>query len=186
MIHLLQAMFLALSVSGSEGMTASEPLRAETRVASPTVLATWIRRGPNELELLVLWRGTPYWFMRDRRRSASYGGSSDAYYAQIAYGGTQMSLEKRSDELSAVVASTRIPLPGDANVILIDRVDEERGTPAVTSFSVGTTLVQGVQQFESLLRSSPLIGAFLQCDIRSEDSRRQAVFDRLCAPLKVK
>ena len=65
--------FLLLGVLASVFLHAQAPPRhpswtsSGSRVVSPAVAATWITKhrqaGDGELELLVLWRGSPGWFL---------------------------------------------------------------------------------------------------------------------------
>src|ERR1700676_5456671 len=78
------------SRSAARGVTWSAP----TQVISPVVLASWIAEragtGPERLQLLVLWRGGPGWFLRPG--GVSGGGSGGHYEATLTYGDVQLML----------------------------------------------------------------------------------------------
>src|SRR4051812_47552789 len=74
-------------------------------VVSPAVVATWIVREEPEslpkLELLVLWRGTPGWFMSGDSQGSSVSGSSQLagedgrglIVEQLVYGNVRLNVE---------------------------------------------------------------------------------------------
>ena len=84
----------ALLVGGlqaEQGPSERGPLRAMTQPLSPSVLATVATRN-QVLELAVLWRGAPGWFLAGSGRGASYSEGNATFSAALNYGGLQLSL----------------------------------------------------------------------------------------------
>lgn len=158
------------------------------RVLSPAVVATWISHrdetGAARLDLLVLWRGSPGWFIQDGRGGGgSAGGSSSRDGAtvlttRIHYGGVD--LELRFDPLSrtAQVGGHQIAL-GDANVILLDAVDSL--LRVVGTRRVEPTIPESGRRIELVLRRSSELLEYLRCDVRLPDPKAQEQMEFLCA-----
>src|SRR5262245_59733843 len=111
------------------GQQRPAPLSAQTQPLSPAVLATMLSRG-QELELVVLWRGSPGWFLQGSRRGASGGESGGIFSGTLNYGGRELRLSFERDRRTASIQGKSVTLPENANVILVDNVDREAG-PAV-------------------------------------------------------
>lgn len=166
-----------------------------SRVVSPAVVASWIAHteqgGPPELELLVLWRGAPGWFMRTDSSGSSgsisgRSGSDDQdrglWVDQLNYGGLSLGLEFDRRAHTARVQGQEVSL-GSANVILIDDVDQASGPIVAGSLRVDPQLVEAVQ-IETVVRRSPELFDFLRCDAKLPDSAEQAMLDSICARMK--
>jgi hypothetical protein len=63
------------------------PMRTHVRIRV-TLLSTG-----NELEALVLWRGSPGWFMRTGNVRVSGGGYPGGYRTDVNYGGVQLDFD---------------------------------------------------------------------------------------------
>jgi len=166
-----------------------------SRVVSPAVVASWIAHtehgGPSELELLVLWRGAPGWFMRSDSSgssgSISGGWGSDEqdrglWVDQLTYGGLHFGLEFDRRDHTARVQGQEVSL-GSANVILIDDVDRASGPLVAGSLRVDPQLVDAAQ-IETVVQRSPELFDFLRCDAKLADSAEQAMMDSICARMK--
>lgn len=158
-----------------------------TQPVSPVALMTWVTRyGGDEvhaLDLIVLWRGDPGWFLQGTSRSIRTGGSADAFWATIRYAGRELQLGLDSARRLADVQGIQVEL-GHANVILVDQVDTADGPRVVGTLRIDPDVphsADGHPRVESVLRRSPAVIAFLRCDVVMPDGRRQALFDRLCA-----
>ena len=145
----LQAIYLALllglslaSARGSE--TCARPLaRARssggaTQWMSPSVVATWLTQriddGPEQLELLVLWRGAPGWFLRPGNEVRSENRSPTVQRHTIVYGEIRLTLDYDHSTRSVVVDGRTLTLD-DHNVILVDEVNSSSGPRVVRTLA---------------------------------------------------
>src|SRR5437868_1960036 len=99
----------ALGMLVVAAVVGSAHARAQTsagsnRVISPSVVAYWQQHddadGTGRLDLLVLWRGTPGWFMRGGGTSGG-GGMNGGFvewsgYHTMTYGDVSLTIELRS------------------------------------------------------------------------------------------
>jgi hypothetical protein len=162
-------------------------------VLSPTVVATFIIRTPPkgtpELELLVLWRGTPGWFMREgSSESSSSGvslgpGESGIVVERLSYGGIQLDLEFERGKRIARIQGREIALD-TANVILVDDVDGSAGPQVAGSLQVDPAVHDEPAGIEVIIRNNPELYLFLRCDARLPDATAQPMFDSICARME--
>jgi hypothetical protein len=157
-----------------------------TRVISPVALVTWVSTYGNDgiqvLDLIVLWRGSPGWFSRGSGSGTSSGGSAASFHSTIRYGGLELQLEFESKTRVAQIQGNAIQLHDD-NVILVDHVDVTGGPTVVSTLRVDPELPladNGYPRIEPVLRRSPEIVTFLQCDTRLPDERVRAVIETIC------
>jgi len=178
----------AESVEGSSG----------SRLVSPSVVATWIVRkeahGTSQLELLVLWRGTPGWFMRAGSEESSNSDSIQSteddrgggtVVEQLSYGGLRLELEFDRGKRTARVQNHDVGLES-ANVILVDEVDAVDGPQIAGSLHVDPSFASEPAEVEAIVRRSPEIYEFLRCDASVPDANTQEVIETLCARMKPK
>ena len=157
-----------------------------TRVISPVALVTWVSTYGNDgnqvLDLIVLWRGSPGWFSRGSGSGTSSGGSTASFHSTIRYGGLELQLEFESKTQVAQIQGNAIRLRND-NVILVDDVDVAGGPRVVGTLRVDPELPRadnGYPRIEPVLRRSPEVVTFLQCDTRLPDERVRAVIETIC------
>jgi hypothetical protein len=153
-----------------------------TSVISPVVKATWFterRNGATQLDLLVLWRGTPGWFMQPGGSGGRGGGPSRPQSAWITHGALTLTVEFDSSERVAVVQGQRLDL-GDDNVVLVDEIDSPTGPRVTGTLRVPRAMPGSAGQIGLVLRESREIVSFLRCDARPADGRGQAYLERLC------
>lgn len=154
-------------------------------VVSPTVFASWFasgggRSGPAVLQLLVLWRGTPGWFMRgNENRDKNSGGQSQPIVVQMLRGGLDLELTFDMKSRMASIQGKEISL-GDSNVLLIDHVDAGGGLTVVAK-KIDGQLAESTVPILPLLRRSPELVSFLQCDLRLADPKAQPLVDLICS-----
>ena len=157
--------------------------QSATQVVSPTVMATWVvsvTDGARVLQLLVLWRGTPAWFARGGG-GVSGGGDGRRYTSTLRYGGLELQLEYDSQSRLATIQGNRVELRDD-NVVLVDGVDASAGLRVVRTLRVDSTMTQGdFPRIDEVMRRSPDIVSFLQCDTRLSDPLQQKFADIVCA-----
>jgi len=189
----LAALFLASSPCGPAEM--AEPRRVDmssgTGVVSPAVVATWIVReapdGVPRLELLVLWRGTPGWFMKSESEGSSVSGSSQAggedgrgvIVERLVYGSVRLDLEFDQRQRSVRLLDHDVSVEFD-NVILVDNVDEADGPTIAATRRVEPEFPES-PGVHAIIRRSPDLVEFLRCDARVPDSNAQPMFDAMCA-----
>jgi hypothetical protein len=165
-------------------------------VVSPAVVATWFTHrepaGGWALELLVLWRGTPGWFMAGGGSGGSGGGSSPPSAVEgqrgpevqrLFFGGLR--LEVRFDPVTgtAQIQDEVIALQG-VNVILVDEVDSARGLRIAGTEWVDPQLPESPVQIEAVVRRSPELFSFLRCDTQLPDPQAQSMLDLRCAQMR--
>lgn len=151
-----------------------------TRNVSPVAQATWFavgRDAVDELELLVLWRGTPGRFMQ----SGGTGGGNRGWRHDvwITRGPIRLTLEFDSAERVATVQGQRVEL-GDDNVVFVDDVDSADGPRVTGTMRIPSALPGPAGQIGVVLRASPAIVSFLRCDARRADGRGDAYLVQLC------
>src|SRR5688500_11061362 len=194
----LAAAFLAATLCG-----AAEKPRAEnvgtsggSRLVSPAVVATWIARteprGLPELELLVLWRGTPGWHLRaatsggtSRVSSQSGGGGHEGglHVHHLSFGGIDLSLEFDQRKRVARMQGKVVEL-ASANVILVDEVDGAYGPRIERTLQVDPAFPESPARVEEIVRRSPELFSFLRCDAKLQDPKMQPMIDAICGKMK--
>ena len=178
-----------------------------TAPVSPAVLATTMNAmsapGVGMLELLVLWRGAPGWFMRGGGSSSSSSGAAGANetrFHSISQGGVSLNLRFEPKSRRLWILDEEVTL-NDANVVLVDGVDEPGGLQVVgtlriePAFDAATDLPPGmpsgppgarrpgVVPAQTFIRRAPELIAFLQCDARAPNAsaNEQKIFDMWCS-----
>jgi hypothetical protein len=167
-------------------------------MVSPTVVATWIvRREPQssaELELLVLWRGSPGWFMRADSTESSGGVSSGVtggqndrgiVFEQLSFGGIRLDLEFDRSARAARVQDQEVSVES-VNVILVDEVDGATGPQIASSLWVDPLFANEPSEVEVIIRRNPELYSFLRCDAKLPDANAQQMVESVCARMKAK
>jgi hypothetical protein len=156
--------------------------------ASAVTVMTWVARygsdGAQQLELLVLWRGTPGWYLRGSGSSSSGGGGANSFNSSIGYGGLDLRLELQYQPRVANIQGTRVELRDD-NVIFVDFVDT-KGPTVVGTLRVDPALPQAdgrIPRIDEVLGRSAEIVKFLRCDAELPDPRGQGAIERICKQL---
>lgn len=156
---------------------------SSSRVVSATVVAAYHvhtgSAGAEALDVLVLLRGSPAWFNRTGRSGILSGGKSGtgtghataSYWAEA--GGITTTFETDSELATvhlSIVSSTmgavfdRPIAPADTNVVLVDAIDRG-GKPTVETRLIDPRLSGEGDTIASIVRRSPAIFEFLQCDV---------------------
>src|SRR5687768_7809359 len=85
------------------GVTATQ---SATQPISPVAVMTWVTRhgsdGVHTLDLIVVWRGNPGWFMRGSQQSSG-GGTAGAVRQTLRYGDLQLELAFHSTKRTAEI-----------------------------------------------------------------------------------
>jgi hypothetical protein len=204
MRHVLAAALMAAQPFPGGGSNSS------TVPLSPSVMATDLASidasGRGTLQLLILWRGTPGWFMRGSGASSSGGGgsagggSSMVFSHWISQGGVNLNLRFDPAARKVWIQDAEIAL-SDANVVLVDDVDSPAGPHVVRTLRIDpefeTTMEpppyatpgRGPQMrprpvpVQMFIRRSPELIEFLQCDAPLPGLKpyEQKMFDSMCA-----
>ena len=116
-----------------------------TAPVSPSVMATELgsvdAAGRGTLQLLILWRGTPGWFLRGGGGSSSGGGgsmgpgSSMIFSHWISQGGVNLTVRFDPAARKVWIQDKEIALD-DANVVLVDGVDSPAGPQVVRTLRI--------------------------------------------------
>jgi hypothetical protein len=163
---------------------------------SGSVVATWIVRkeptGSPGLQLLVLWRGTPGWCLRDDSsgssgRTSSRGDGKDRglVVQKVSYGGIGLAVEFDGNKRMARIQGNELNL-GTDNVILVDGVDDAAELRIVKTLEVDGRLPHEAAVVESIIRRNPDLYAYLRCNARLPNSPEQSMIDAICARMKPK
>lgn len=155
-------------------------LTAETRVTSPAVVTTIVKQA-GQLALMVLWRGAPEWFTASGGGGAATEQGGGIISVEARYGQRIVGLTFDSATRIVRLAQQEIRLEPHVNVILVDGVDLEPRGPSLRLSSIPPELPPAGDAMIALLRRSKEVIAFLRCDVRVADERRQRLFDGLCA-----
>ena len=134
---------IALLLSPAVSAHVDESKSAMPQIVSPAVVATWYDKhidGVNfsrEITLLVLWRGTPGWFLRKGPSARSKSGVDDTamrgpYTSResFAYGDLSFTIEIDDAKQIARIVNQEISLR-KYNVVLVDFVDSVAGATIV-------------------------------------------------------
>jgi hypothetical protein len=149
---------------------------------SPTVFASWVTErvgnGPEELRLLVLWRGTPGWFFVGGGRIGLSSGKPRTHRI-IEYGDVRLTLDYGEDD--AVAINGREVHLGTDNVVYVDDVDAPTGARVVRTSRVPLKMPGSAGQIGLAIRGVPEVVAYLKCEARAPDPQRQTMIEMLAA-----
>src|SRR5262245_23951185 len=196
-MHLFSAavviLLLALSVTPSHAQPArpTPPPGARgggggTMPTSASVMGTSLTRSVgdvHELELLVLWRGTPGWWATGS--SGSSGGvnsSRGAWSQRFSQGGQDFEIRGDSNAHTADILGRTFDLT-KGNAILLDEVDSPGGPRIVGTVAVDPRLPNGTDpnQILMLLGRVKELRDYLRCDTPLPNPAMQARVASLCA-----
>lgn len=148
------------------------PLAGSMQMMSPAVVASWVTERPagdsEHLRLLVLWRGTPGWFLRPGGSSVTGQQAAGRYQQTVVQGGVTFTLEYDSPTRTAIVDGKAVKVE-DRNVVFVDDVDSAAGPRVTGTMRIESRMPGSAGQIGLLLRDSPEIKTFLRCDATSPD-----------------
>jgi hypothetical protein len=162
----LATLAIVMFVTHARGQSSTAgPITGQTLPVSAFVLGTIVNRG-NDVELLVLWRGTPMWFARSTRQAASYSGGVDGrpLTATLEYGGIQLEAMFDAGSRKAQIQGKSVPMPPGSNVILVDEIDSAGGPVISGVIALNPRREPGDNSLAKLFERSPEIVSFLRCD----------------------
>jgi len=163
----------------------SAPTRSSSggnAMISPTVFATWLTErtgnGPEQLRLLVLWRGTPGWYFVPGGR-ISESGDGARRRQTIEYGDIRLTLDYGAGDALAI--NGREVRLGTDNLVYVDDVDAVAGARVVRTSRIPPKLPGSAGQIGLAIRDLSDVVAYLKCDARASDARRQMMIEMLAA-----
>jgi hypothetical protein len=133
--------------------------------------------------LAVVWRGRPGWFLENKDQYGASGGGNDASFQQtIKYGGVRLDFRfVRTPRTLTILDRIRLDL-NDANVVLVDQVDDPEKATVVARIAIPSTLASPGALVQPFGRS-PEILAFLRCDVEVPQVGARPVYEALCRDL---
>jgi len=174
-----------------------QPTAASHVALSPAVVGYWQTHdnadGTGSLDLLILWRGTPGWFLRANASSGGGigGGGGFGHWTMnhtVTYGDITLTFELNSSSADfdpattvAKILGTEIPLR-DTNVVLIDGVDS--GAPTIVGTQHVDPVFAGRDPIVAIVKRSPDLFEFMRCDVTLPDSDQQAMMSFLCGRIR--
>ena len=123
--------------------------------------------GPVTLDLLILWRGAPGWFMRGGGPNLESGGGDNKGHVSVHVErfGLVLDVTLDTDKRVAQIAGNQVAL-GDANVVLVDGLDVPGGLAISGTRAVGPRIEQPPSGLFDVFRGAPDLVPFLCCEAR--------------------
>lgn len=185
------AIVLSVNPAGSlqRGFFRSFASSSGDRAVSSSVIATWVSHpgetGRSTLDLLILWRGTPGWFMGG---SGGIGGGSGSYgtattFHEVWAGGHKLEFTIDPDARNLKILGESFSL-ADVNVLLIDQADSAAGPRIVRTLWVDPEYPAEPFRIELVIRRSSELLEFLRCDAQLRDALQQAMMAFICAQVR--
>lgn len=138
----------------------------------------------DNVELLILWRGTPGWFANGTSGSSSSGRSSGggAWSDRFSEGGFSFEISGDTRARTANVLGRTLDLTKD-NAILVEGAGSPKGPQIVRTLMVEAPLPNGANPNEILkvLGQVKELRDYLRCDIPLPDPALQARLAPMCA-----
>jgi hypothetical protein len=166
-----------------------------SRVVSPAVVASWVSHESfadrTVTSLLVLWRGTPGWFLKGRGGSggggASGGGGGGASaYVYLSEGGLSFLMEFDYDKKTVKMLNQEISLK-ETNVLLVDFVDSANGPVIVGYRWVDATLFEArapADPIPTVVKQTPELFDYLRCDLELSDPVMKLWMPVICGQMR--
>lgn len=158
---------------------------ASTEPISGVALVSWVSKQgqPDELDVAIVWRGRPGWFIEGPGHRESGGGTSTSYQQTITRGDTSVSFQFifPTRQLT-ILDGSPIDLK-DANVVLVDHVTDPLKTAVVATLTIPSRLTGPGALIPPFGRSSEIF-AFLQCDVEVPQPGARPILERLCRDLR--
>jgi len=160
----------------------SATVSVDNRPLSGSVSGTFVLRD-KKIELLILWRGSPGWFIG--RETQSGGGVGTLVSGVSQYGATRLEYSYDTSSRLVRVLGKPLSVPPGKNVVLVDRVD----IPDRSNVVVGSTMVSGqIDSAETrlapILRQSDEAVLFLRCEIEVPGPANRLLTQFVCDDLK--
>jgi hypothetical protein len=189
----LVAVALAATVCGQASQGSGSGGSSTARAVSPTVVASWSSGWTwnSATTLLVLWRGSPGWFTKGDGHGISGGGSGGGAggswsYQTFSEGGLSFTLMFDVDRKIVKLLDQEVSLE-QANVVLVDDVDGAAG-PRIAGRLWIEPAPEGQPQppdaIAAIVKRSPELFAYLQCDLAPTDQVARMLAQIGCAQMR--
>lgn len=158
---------------------------ASTEPISGVALVSWVSKpgSPKELDLAVIWRGRPGWYMEGTGQGGSGGATSTTFQQTIKYGGVHLSFQFVTSKRQLVVQDGPALDLGDANVVLVDHVTEPAKLAVVSKLTIPSMLTGPGELVVPFGRSNEIFN-FLQCDVEVPQVGARPIVEALCRELR--
>lgn len=169
--------------------------QATDRLISAVVYASWLQHwrasDGDTRSLLVLWRGTPGWFVKTAPgggRSSSGGGSGSGGWQTFAAGGLSFELQYDFDRNVVTLLNQEVSLV-ESNVVFVDFVDSPDGAQIVDRLWIETRSDQQPPMPDpifAIVKSSPRLYEYVRCDVTLPNATAYIsdVMSMYCAQMK--
>jgi len=147
-----------------------------TRPLTASVVGTFFLQ-PNEIELLILWRGAPSWFSGTEQNHVSDSGSTRRLH--LEYGAVRLDLTYDRGRRIVKIGNTEISLANGKNILMVDGVGTSKLVP--TTLAADLSFASANPELATILRRSPEVVAFLRCEQVDPDPALRAAAQRLNA-----
>ena len=157
------------------------PMTVQTLPVSASVLAT-IETRNEKLELLVLWRGAPGWFLGGSESRASYAEQDGVSTANLEYGGRGLTLSFDSRLRTVRLQASAVSLGPSGNVLLVDHADREDKMAVagvLTINSEGTSVDPRLGTLAPFFERSGELIDFLRCGSTMSNPRSSELMSRI-------
>ena len=175
--------FLAalLSSAAQPQQPVRTPATTRTKSMSGSTVATLVTQDGSAVDLLVLWRGTPGWFMTPDYQP-SRGGSGPRFEGTLFFGGRLVNWDIDFITRVAHIAGSRLELKNQ-NVVLVDGIDAPAGPRIVKTLTIEADPSVDSPDIGPLVWRIPELAAYLQCDQHFSDQSVQALHALACLPV---
>jgi len=160
------------------GQPAVMQTMAQTRPLTVSVLGTFLMRN-GEMELVVLWRGSPGWHIKSKQLRSS--GNTNTYRLSIGYDDITLILAFDRARRTATINEVEVAVPRPRNVIMVDGIG---GDKLVQKTAAVDLSISGNPDVASLLSRSPEVVAFLRCDEITTHPLQAQIDSLVCDSLK--
>ena len=160
---------------------ARTPATTRTKPVSGSTVATLVTQDGSAVDLLVLWRGTPGWFMTSDYQP-SQGGSGPRFEGTLFFSGHLVNWDIDFITRVAHIAGLRLDLKNQ-NVVLVDGIDAPAGPGIVKTLRVEEDPSVDSPDIGPLVWRIPELAAYLQCDQHFSDRNLQTLHALSCTPV---
>lgn len=157
-------------------------LSSDVLPGSSTVLITRITRkaaAGDQLELLVLWRGAPGWYLQ-RPRGSSTGERNGVLREEHQYGNVKLRIIFDPKASTVEVNEERVLLDSGARALLVDHVGTNEPL-TVEKLKIDRNVSSGGAALLKLFRDSTALREFLRCEGVSAERPHRSYANTLCA-----
>ena len=143
--------------------------------------------GDGELDVLVLWRGSPGWFLQSGRDGHSGSrtrtrGPGETVDHHFSFDDLTLNLQFNRRARTARVQDIEVSLQ-NANVILVDQVNSRETLTVVGTRWINPQVGTSPVRVEQVLRRSSELVDFLRCNASLPDSSAKEMVQRICREL---